>query len=241
MCRARRSKYFSDGLTEALITDLARLGALRVISRTSAMQYKGAHKALPQVARELNVEAVLEGSVTRVGDRVRITAQLIHAPSETPLWAQTYERDVRDVLALQREVARDIVTNIRLKLTPEEQRQFADTRPVNPAAYEAYLQGRYHWNKRTADGLDMAITYFQEALRLAPDYAPAHAGLADAYLLLTPYRNVPAGRLIRRPKKLHSAPCNLIRHSPPHRSVSSNTNTIGIGQVRSRSSNAPSN
>jgi serine/threonine-protein kinase len=187
-------EYFSDGLTEALITDLARLGALRVISRTSAMQYKGVRKALPQVARELDVEAVLEGSVTRAGDRVRITAQLIHAPSETPLWAQSYERDARDTLALQREVARDIVTNISLKLTPEEQRQFADARPVNPAAYEAYLQGRFHWNKRAADGLDMAITYFQDALRLAPDYAMAHAGLADSYLLLTPYRNVPAAQ-----------------------------------------------
>lgn len=198
---APEQEYFSDGLTEALITDLARIGALRVISRTSAMQYKGARKSLPQVARELNVEAVLEGSVTRAGDRVRITAQLIHAPSETPLWAHSYERDVRDVLALQREVARDIVANISLKLTPEEQRHLADARPVNPAAYEAYLQGRYHWNKRTADGLDMAIIYFQDALRLAPDYALAYAGLADSYLLLTPYRNVPAGQSYPKSKE----------------------------------------
>ncbi len=189
---AMEQEYFSDGLTEALITDLARLGGLRVISRTSAMQYKGAHKLLPQVARELNVETVLEGSVTRVGDQVRITAQLIHAPTETPLWAHSYERDVRDLLALQREVAFDIATNIRLKLTPEEKLHLADARPVNPAAYEAYLQGRYHWNKRTADGLDKAIAYFQEALRIAPDYALAQAGLADSYHLLTPYRNLPA-------------------------------------------------
>ena len=165
------------------------------------MQYKGARKALPEVARELNVEAVLEGSVTRVGDRVRITAQLIHAPSETPLWAHSYERDVHDVLALQREVARDIATNISLKLTPAEQRHLADARPVNPAAYEAYLQGRYHWNKRTAEGLDKAIAYFQEALRLAPDYALAYAGLADSYHLLTPYRNLPAAESYPKSKE----------------------------------------
>ncbi len=198
---APEQEYFSDGLTEALITDLAGLGGLRVISRTSAMQYKGARKALPQVARELNVEAVLEGSVTRVGDRVRITAQLIHAPSETPLWAHSYERDVHDVLALQREVARDIATNISLKLSPEEQRHLADARPVNPAAYEAYLQGRYYWNKRTAAGLDKAIAYFQEALRSAPDYAMAYAGLADSYQLLTPYRNVPAAESYAKSKE----------------------------------------
>ncbi len=194
-------EYFSDGLTEALITDLAGLGGLCVISRTSAMQYKGAHKALPEVARELNVEAVLEGSVTRVGDRVRITAQLIHAPTETPLWAHSYERDVRDVLTLQREVARDIATNISLKLTPAEQRQLSTTRPVNPTAYEAYLQGRYHWNKRTAEGLDKAIAYFQDALRIAPDYALAYAGLADSYQLLTPYRNLPTAESYPKSKE----------------------------------------
>lgn len=191
---APEQEYFSDGLTEALITDLASVGALRVISRTSSMQYKGARKSLSQVTRELNVEAVLEGSVIRVGDRVRITVQLIHAPSEAPLWAHSYERDVRDVLALQREVVRDIVANIKSKLTPAEQLHLANARPVNPAAYEAYLQGRYHWNKRTAQGLDMAIVYFQDSLRLAPDHAAAYAGLADSYLLLTPYRNVPAGQ-----------------------------------------------
>jgi serine/threonine-protein kinase len=198
---AAEQEYFSDGLTEALITDLSRFGALRVISRTSVMRYKNAPKPLPEIARELNVDGVIEGSVRRSGDRVSITAKLIHAPTDTHLWGTSYERDLRDVLALQREVARDVAERIRLRLTPEESSLLAGGRKINPAAHESYLQGRYHWNKRTADDLDKAITFFQEAVRLEPDYASAWVGLADSYNLLTPYRNLPASQSYPKSKE----------------------------------------
>src|SRR5438874_10298581 len=144
-------EYFAEGLTEALITTLAKIGELRVVSRTSAMQYKGVHKALREIARELEVDAIVEGTVLRVGRRVRITAQLIDAPNETHLWAESYERDLRDVLTLQAEVAHAIARQIQIKLTPQEQAHFADVHPVNPEAYEAHLKGRYHWNKRSRE------------------------------------------------------------------------------------------
>ena len=171
-------------MTEALITDLAKISALKVISRTSAMQYKGKKKPLPQIARELNVDAVVEGSVQRSGNRVRITAQLIYAPSDVLLWAENYERDVRDVLALEGEVARAITSEIKIKLTPQEQLQLASARPVNPEAYEAYLKGRYYWNKVTEEGLKKGIVHFEQAIGKDPGYAQAYAGLADCYTIL---------------------------------------------------------
>ncbi len=176
--------YFADGMTEALITDLAKIKALRVISRTSAMQYKGVHRPLPQIARELNVDAVVEGSVLRSGNRVRITAQLIHAATDQHLWAESYERDFRDVLALQSEVARAIASEIRVKLTPQDKARLRRVGSVDPEAYQLYLKGRFYWNKRTAAGLKKGIEYFHQAIDLDPNYALAYAGIADCYSLL---------------------------------------------------------
>ena len=136
--------YFADGMTESLITELAKIGALRVISRPSIMQYRGARKPLPAIARELKVDAVLTGSVVRYGERVRIAVQLIHAATDRTLWADSYERDLRDVLALQREVTRDIVGEIKIKLTPQEQARLGSARPINPAAYDHYLRGLFY-------------------------------------------------------------------------------------------------
>jgi TolB-like protein/DNA-binding winged helix-turn-helix (wHTH) protein/Flp pilus assembly protein TadD len=176
--------YFADGMTDELITHLGQISALRVISRTSVMPYKGARKPLPQIARELNVDAVVEGTVLRSGDRVRITAQLIEAAADKHLWAESYEGDVRDALVLQRQVARAIAEQIRINLTPREQAVLKNAQAVNPEAYEAYLKGRYFWNKRTADGLKTAIDYFNQAIKKEPNYAQAYTGLADSYALL---------------------------------------------------------
>jgi TolB-like protein/DNA-binding winged helix-turn-helix (wHTH) protein/Tfp pilus assembly protein PilF len=176
--------YFSDGMTDELITDLAQISALRVISRTSVMVYKGARKPLPQIARELHVDGVVEGSVLRDGDRVRITAQLIDAATDKHLWSQSYEGDLRDTLALQDRVARTIAEQIRISLTPQEQAALKSVRVVNPEAYEAYLKGRFFWNKRTAEGLKAGLEYFNQAIKQDPNYAQAYSGLADTYALL---------------------------------------------------------
>jgi len=176
--------YFADGMTDELITDLAQISALRVISRTSVMAYKGARKPLPQIARELNVDAVVEGTVLRSGDQVRITAQLIEASTDKHLWSQSYEGELRDTLALQNKVARAIADQIRINLTPQEQAALKDVKVVNPQAYESFLKGRYFWNKRTADGLNIALAYFNQAIEEDPKYAQAYSGLADTYALL---------------------------------------------------------
>jgi TolB-like protein/predicted Ser/Thr protein kinase len=177
--------YFADGMTEALIAELGQIGSLRVISRTSAMRYKKTDKPLPQIAKELNVDAVIEGSVLRAGDKVRITAQLIGAVPERHLWARSYERDLRDVLSLQSEVARAIADEIKANVTPDVQARLASARPVNPEAYRLYLLGRFHWNKRTEGGFKSAIDEFQRALEIDPGYALAYAGLADSYVQLS--------------------------------------------------------
>src|SRR5579862_3993817 len=176
--------YFADGMTDELITDLAQISALRVISRTSAMVYKDAHKSLPQIARELNVDAVVEGSVLRSGDQVRITAQLIEARTDKHLWSQSYEGDLRETLTVQNSVARAIADQIRINLTPREQAALRSVDVVNPAAYESYLKGRFFWNKRTADGLRTALAYFDQAIEEDPNYARSYSGLADTYALL---------------------------------------------------------
>jgi len=176
--------YFADGMTDELITDLAQIRALRVISRTSVMGYKGVRKSLPEIARELNVDAVVEGSVMRSGDQVRITAQLIQAPADKHLWAESYEGNLRDTLALQKEVARNIAEQIRIEVTPREQAALKSVKAIDPEAYEAYLKGRYFWNKRTADGLEKAVDYFNQAIVKDPNYAAAYSGLADTYALL---------------------------------------------------------
>ena len=177
-------EYFADGMTDQLIATLGQISALRVISRTSVMGYKGTRKPLPQIARELNVDAVIEGSIMRSGGQVRITAQLIEAAIERHLWAQSYDGDVRDTLALQSRVARAIAEQIRINVKPPEQAALRNVKAVSPDAYEAYLKGRYFWNKRTADGLRRAKDYFDEAVAKAPGYAQAYSGLADTYALL---------------------------------------------------------
>jgi TolB-like protein/DNA-binding winged helix-turn-helix (wHTH) protein/Flp pilus assembly protein TadD len=175
--------YFVDGMTDALITNLAQVRALRVISRTSVMQYKRANKSLPGIAEELGVDAVVEGTVARSGDRVRVTAQLIHGPTDRHLWARSYERELRDVLALQGELAGAIAQAIQVKLQPEEQRRLTRTTAVQPDAYEAYLKGRFYWSQWSPEGLLKAVGYFQQAIERDPGYAPAHSGLSDAYRL----------------------------------------------------------
>jgi TolB-like protein/Tfp pilus assembly protein PilF len=180
-------EYFAEGLTEALITTLAKIGELRVVSRTSAMLYKGAHKALREIARELEVDTIVEGTVLRVGNRVRITAQLIDAAKEAHLWAESYERHLRDVLHLQAEVAEAIAKQIKVKLTPQERAHLAQTQPVNPEAYEAYLKGRYHWLRRSKEELPKAVRYFEQAIEIDPTYALAFSGLADSLSALGVY------------------------------------------------------
>ncbi len=176
-------EYFSDGMTDELITELGQVGKLRVISRTSAMTYKGVRRPLPEIARELNVDAVVEGTVLRLGNHVSITAQLIRASSDKYLWAQNYEVELRDILTVQKEVARSIAEQIRLELNPHEQRRLDKPQAVNGDAYESYLKGRFFWNKRTGEGLRKAIDYFDQAIKSDPNYAPAYAGLADSYAL----------------------------------------------------------
>jgi TolB-like protein/tetratricopeptide (TPR) repeat protein len=179
-----REAFFADGMTDALITTLAQIGALRVISRTSVMRYKGTRLGLPEIARELNVDAVVEGTVLRSHGRIRIAAQLIHAATDTHLWAKQYETDLRDVLALQSEVARAIADGIRIQLSPAERTRLSGSRPVDPVAYEAFLKGRHHWYRRSPDALKRGVECLQQAIDLDPTYALAHAGLADAYVSL---------------------------------------------------------
>jgi TolB-like protein/Flp pilus assembly protein TadD len=179
LSRDPEQEYFADGLTEELITRLARISALRVLSRTTAMYYKGVRKPLSEIARELNIDAVVEGSVFRSGDRFRISAQMIHAPTDTHLWAESYERNLRDVLTLQSEVTQAIAREVEAKVSPQEQAQLARSRQVDPEVYESYLKGRYYWDKRTAEGLRKGSEYFQKAIEKDPTYAAAYAGLAD--------------------------------------------------------------
>jgi TolB-like protein len=179
-------EYFADGMTEELITNLGKISALRVISRTSVMQYKGTKKPLPQIARELKVDAIVEGTVQRSENRVRITANLLLALTEQHLWAATYERDVRDVLTLQDEVGRAIASQIQIKVTPNEQARMASARAVNPESYRLYLLGRFVFNQAgNQASFNNAIDYFQRALQIDPGYAPAYVGLADSYIYLS--------------------------------------------------------
>ncbi len=171
--------FFADCMTDELITHLAKIRSLRVISHTSTMQFRNTNVSIPEIAQRLQVEMVLEGSVVRSGDRVRITAQLIDARTNQHLWAEEYDRDVRDVLALQGEVAREVARNISATVTPKERKQLTNPRQVNVAAYEAYLKGRFYWNKRTADGMKKGSEYFQQAIAKDPNYGLAYSGLAD--------------------------------------------------------------
>jgi TolB-like protein/DNA-binding winged helix-turn-helix (wHTH) protein/Flp pilus assembly protein TadD len=175
-------EYFADGMTDALIGDLAKIRGLKVISRTSAMRYKGTNKPLREIASELRVDAMIEGTVLRSGDRVQVRAQLIHAATDRHLWSETYERDLRDVLALQSEIAQAVVREIQIKIMPAERARLTPNRPINRKAFDDYLQGRYlYWNRRTEENLHKAISFFQSAVREDPAYAPAYVGLADCY------------------------------------------------------------
>jgi TolB-like protein len=193
-------EYFADGMTEALIANLAQVKGLRVISRTSAMRYKGQRKPLPEIARELNVDLIVEGSVFREADRVRVTAQLIDAHTDEHLWARSYDRRLRDVLALQSDVATAISREIDSALAVPA--RSTERAVVDPAAYDAYLKGRQTMAVRTMDALGTSIDYFQPAVTLNPRYAEAHAGIADAYALLGTlgYGNLPAREAMPRAK-----------------------------------------
>jgi serine/threonine-protein kinase len=177
-------QFFADSMTDAIITDLAKIGTLRVVSRTSVMRYKQTQKSIREIARELNVDAAVEGSVERAGDRVRIRAHLIRAAMDEHMWADAYERDLEDVLVLQNEVARSIAREIQVKLTPEEHAVLSSARRVDPEAYQLYLKGRYFWVKRTPESVKKAIGLFEQAINADPTYAQAYGGLADCYMSL---------------------------------------------------------
>lgn len=195
--------FFVDGMTDQLITDLAKVGSLRVISRTSVMRYKGTKKSLPEIARELNVSAIVEGSVIRSGQRVRVTAQLLEAPTDQHLWAETYDRDLGDVLKLQGEVADAIAQQIRAKLTPQQQTRLRSARPVNPAAYDDYLRGRFYFTTEftKAVSLEKAQHYFEDAIQKDPDFALSYAGLADTDVYLAFAGAMPRDRAYRSAKE----------------------------------------
>jgi TolB-like protein/Tfp pilus assembly protein PilF len=178
LSRDPEQEYFAEGMTEALITSLAKIGALRVTSRTSVMQYKGAHRPLREIAQELRVDGIIEGTVLRSGDRVRISAQLLDAKTDTHLWAESYDRDLPDILALHSEVAQAIAREVQVKLTAHDHAHFARVHPVNPEAYDAYLKGRYYWSQRPLRMAE-AVKSFEEAIAIDPTYATAYAGLSD--------------------------------------------------------------
>jgi len=192
-------EYFSDGMTDELITDLAKASGLRVISHTSVERYKGTKLSLPEVARELGgVDAVVEGTVLRAGERVRITAQLIDGHSDQHLWADSYERDLRDVLALQNDVAKDIASEVAIKLMPSQQERLWTARGVVPEAHEAYLKGVFDASKLTPEGLESGIEHFDDAIKLDSEYAPAYAGKAEAYGWAAGLNILPPGEVLPR-------------------------------------------
>jgi TolB-like protein/DNA-binding winged helix-turn-helix (wHTH) protein/Tfp pilus assembly protein PilF len=198
----KEQDYFADGMTDDLIANLAKIRSLRVISRSTAMAYKGTHKPLSQIANELNADAVVEGTVMRVGNRVRITAELVQVSTDRHLWADTYESQIGDVLTLQNRVSSAIVDEIRINLTPEDKERLAKNPSVSPEAYEEYLKGRYYWNKRSGEGFAKAIRYFENATRSDPQYALAYAGLADCYGIIgaTIFGSVPAAEAAPKAK-----------------------------------------
>lgn len=186
-------EYFSDGLTEEMIAQLGRLNPQRlgVIARTSSMRYKHTDKGIEAIGRELGVSHVLEGSVRRSANRVRVTAQLIQVRDQTHVWAHSFERAVGDILALQSDIAHAIATEIGVQFTPHERVRLASPRPVDPSVYEAYLKGRYFWKRRSREALQKSVQYFNQAIEIDPEYAPAYAGLADVYLTQLDYNYLP--------------------------------------------------
>lgn len=191
-----KQDYFADGMSDALTTNLSQIRGLRVISRSSVMQYKGKHMPVSEIANELHVDAVVEGSVVRSNDRVRISAELVRGKTQQNLWAQSYERPYKDILALQNEVASDIVKEIQIQITQQERARLSSSRAVIPAAYDAYLEGRYDAGKRTGDALTQSVADFRRAIELDPSYAPAYAGLATSLAVLAEYKDVPPTNLL---------------------------------------------
>lgn len=194
--------YFVEGMHEAMISELAQIAALRVISRTSVLSYRDAPKSIPEIAKELGVDAVVEGSVLKAGDRVRITAQLVDGATDRHLWSRSYEGSLADVLALQRDVAREIAREIRVELTPQESARLASARPVDPEAHEAYLRGRWYRDQGSPEDLEKAFEHFQRAITEDPDYAPAYAGLAGYYSVLPFYSNESPVRTLPRAREM---------------------------------------
>jgi TolB-like protein/DNA-binding winged helix-turn-helix (wHTH) protein/Tfp pilus assembly protein PilF len=196
-------EFFADGMTDQLITDLAQVGSLRVVSRTSTIRYKGTKKGLPEIARELNVDAIVEGSVIRSGQRVRVTAQLLRAPTDQHLWAETYDRDLGDVLKLQGEVAGAIAQQVRAQLTPQQQAQLRRADVVNPAAYDSYLKGRLYFTTEFTKpaSLEKAQQDFEESIQKDPNFALAYAGLADTYVYLAFAGALPRDQAYRSAKE----------------------------------------
>ena len=193
-------EYFSDGMTEALITYLSKISALKVISRTSVMQFKDSKKTLPEIARELGVKAVIEGSVMRDGDRVRITAQLIEAESDRHLWADSYERNLTDIFALQRDIAQAIAAQVKVTLTPGEQQQLQDAQPIDPRAYEAYLKGIHHVIRYNTSDLLKSLGYFSQAVEIEPDFALGYVGIVRACMGLMDQGGPPFSELYPKAK-----------------------------------------
>jgi TolB-like protein len=238
-------EYFADGVTDALIGDLAKLPGLQVISRTSSMHYKGTKKALPEIAREIKVDAIVEGSVQRSGDRVVVRAQLIHAATDKHLWVETYERPVRDVLDLQSEIAQKIAFQVKLRMTDADSARLAARHPVSPKAFDDYLQGRYlYWNKRTEENLNIAIRHFQNAIAEDPRL---RSGARRPRRLLQRVRCRAGQRLAsirsagdsrRKVRRKHSRSIRLSPTPTPH-SLTSNI-TTGTGAPPRRTSNARS-
>jgi adenylate cyclase len=190
-------------MTDELITVLAKVSSLRVFSRTSVMRYKGTKKSLPEIARELKVDGIVEGSIARSGGRVRITAQLINTATDQHLWADSYERDLGDILKLQNEVAHAIAQQVRAQLTPQNQARLGAAQAVNPEAYEAYLKGRYYLSNEftKAEPLNMAKSYFEESIRKDPGFALAYSGLADSYVWLALFHQLPPDTAYRSAKE----------------------------------------
>ena len=226
-------EYFADGMTDELITRLSKIGALRVISRTSVMHYKDTIKPLPKIANELNVDVIISGSVLRSGDRVRITAQLLEGATDRHLWAESYERDLHDVLALQSEVARAIAGEIRVKLSPQEGARLAGAQQVNPEAFQAYLKGRHFQDRRTAEGVERSVEYFEQAIKANPNDALSYAAQADSYELLAIYGSLPSGEAHRKAKSLKRSLKLTSRWLPSWRKS-------GIGRVPRGNTGEPS-
>ena len=201
LSRDPEQEYFAEGLTEALINTLVKIGELQVVSRTSVMQYKGVHRPLREIAQELHVEGIIEGTVLKAGERVRISIQLVDARADIHLWAEHYDRDLRDILALHSEVAQSVAREIQVKLTPVDEARITKVHPVNPEAYDAYLKGRYYWNRRPAE-LGKAIQYFEQAMYKDPGYTAAQAGLADCLTSLTALGIAPVNEGSDKAKRL---------------------------------------